>query len=65
MTAQEKLDAILAVVRPLAAKDRHSDSDDFNPNCDSGGNYDDAYAMGEEDGEIGLAYQIEAICLTT
>ena len=42
----------------LSKRDCWSDDDDFNPYEFSGGNYDDAYYGGRDDGEAILAYKI-------
>lgn len=39
----------------LSSKKVRSDDEEFNAYEWSGGNYDDAYSMGEQDGEIILA----------
>ena len=48
MTIKEYLEKI-------AAQKACQDEDDFNPQDYAGGNYDDAFALGEDDGEIFLA----------
>ncbi len=59
MSNEEKLQAISKIVNGYKApKDR---GDDFNPGDASGGNFDDCYAMGSEDGECYLADVIKSI----
>lgn len=45
-------DSDLAALEKLARQERMSDRTDFNPMEMSGSNFDDAYRMGVEDGEI-------------
>ena len=48
----------------LARKKATTENDDFNAFDYSGGNYDDAYYLGAEDGEILLAREIlETFCI--
>ncbi len=61
MTAEEKLAKIIALIQPLAAQGTWADSDDFNPADSSGGNFDDAYYAGADDGETNLARRILGI----
>jgi hypothetical protein len=42
----------------LARRETWTDLDDFNPCVLSGGNYDDAYYAGVQDGETSLAQQL-------
>lgn len=42
-------------LKKLAARDCWCDGDDFSPCAYSGGNYDDAYYGGSDDGETLLA----------
>jgi hypothetical protein len=42
----------------LAMRETWTDSDDFNPYEQSGGNYDDAYYAGRDDGETSLAKRL-------
>lgn len=39
----------------IASQKACQDEEDFNPQDYAGGNYDDAFALGEDDGEIFLA----------
>jgi hypothetical protein len=48
---------IRAVVEPLAAEYEEED-EDFNPYEQSGGNFDDAYRLGEDAGETAFAARI-------
>ncbi len=45
-------------LKPIASKPMRSDAEGFNVYEDSAGNYDDAYTMGVEDGEIGFARRV-------
>lgn len=51
----EKMKALL---EKLASRECWSDDDDFNPYDYCGGNYDDAYYGGCEDGEAQLARRL-------
>jgi hypothetical protein len=42
-------------LRKMAARDCADEDEKFNPMDYSGGNFDDAYAMGQQDGETYLA----------
>jgi hypothetical protein len=42
-------------IKAIAEKQTADSREDFNPMDDSGGNFDDAYYMGTEDGEIYMA----------
>jgi len=56
------IEALKAKLQKVAAKATKTDDEDedFNP-CDwSGGNFDDAYNMGVDDGEIHFAREILA-----
>lgn len=46
---------LLAYLKTVAARDAHSDREDFTPDDAAGGNIDDAYDAGCTDGEIFLA----------
>lgn len=48
----------------LAQKKAYLDNDDFMAYDYSGGNYDDCYSMGSNDGEIFLAREIlDTLCI--
>ena len=52
------MDELIAKLKELAIQTAASDDEDFNANDHSGGNFDDAYDMGCEDGEIMLARKL-------
>jgi hypothetical protein len=54
----EKLAKVIEKLDSIAKKSPHCDKDDFNAYDYSGGNYDDAYALGCDDGERLLAAEI-------
>lgn len=43
---------IIPYLKSVAAQKAYSDSENFNPCDHSGGNYDDAYNLGLDDGDI-------------
>lgn len=50
--------ALIEKLKKLAGRDCWDERDDFNP-CDlSGGNYDDAYYGGVEDGKADIAREV-------
>ena len=49
---------IINRLKHLAKQDTLFDRDDFNPGDACGGNFDDCYNRGLDDGEIGLAREI-------
>lgn len=49
------IEALKAELSALAARGTWTDNEDFNPYDLSGGNFDDAYWGGCEDGETNLA----------
>lgn len=51
---------LLEYLKKLAARETWYDDGDFNPCNFSGGNYDDAYYGGSEDGRTELAREILA-----
>ena len=51
---------LLEMLRKLAGDSADCDDSDFNAMEWSGGNYDDAYSIGRDDGEILLARHILA-----
>lgn len=53
-------DEMAATLGKLAARKCWSDDDDFQADDYAGGNFDDAYAGGVDDGEVGLARVILA-----
>ena len=58
----EKLVKLIALIEKTAEYDtRTDDNEDFNPMDHSGGNFDDCYQMGCEDGEINFARELMAI----
>ena len=58
----EKLAKLIALIEKTAEYDTHTDdNEDFNPMDNSGGNFDDCYQMGCEDGEINFARELIAI----
>ena len=52
------MDELIAKLKALAAQTAATDNDDFSAYDHSGGNFDDAYDMGCEDGEIALAREL-------
>lgn len=54
----EQIKGIVDTIRELAEVEVGSDNENFNPYDASGGNFDDAYQMGLNDGEILLARQL-------
>jgi hypothetical protein len=56
----DKLQELREYLETLAKKSISSDDDEFNAYDDSGGNFDDAYNMGCEDGETLLARELLA-----
>ena len=52
------MEELVKMLKGLAKQDMRSDNDDFNPMDASGGNYDDAYSMGLEDGVVLLARRL-------
>lgn len=52
--SQEMID----LLKRIASQPTLCDNEDFNPYDASGGNYDDAYYMGSEDGYTKLAREI-------
>lgn len=52
------MDELIAKLKVLAVKTAATDNDDFSAYDYSGGQPDDAYEMGCEDGEIALAREI-------
>jgi hypothetical protein len=55
---KKTMDKLKAKLEELAAKKAGFDNPDFNVYDWSGGNYDDAYSLGQDDGEISLARQL-------
>jgi hypothetical protein len=51
-------DRLIGFLKKEAERLIIADTVDFNPQDASGGNYDDAYAMGVEDGRIAMAREI-------
>ncbi len=47
--------SIKEYLEKIARQKACQDEEDFNPQDYAGGNYDDAFALGEDDGEIFLA----------
>ncbi len=47
--------SIKEYLEKIASQKAVQDEEDFNPQDYCGGNYDDAFALGEDDGEIFLA----------
>lgn len=56
----ELSDEFVARIRKLAAQDADYDNEDFEVHACCGGNIDDAYQRGEEQGEISMAREIAA-----
>lgn len=54
----EKIAKLIVEIERVANKTAASDSEDFNAYDASGGNFDDAYQLGTEDGEIFLASRL-------
>lgn len=52
------MDTLIAKLKALSVKKAGFDNKKFNAMAASGGNYDDAYDMGCEDGKIALAREI-------
>jgi len=52
------MDELIAKLKALAGKKAGFDNNKFNAMAASGGNYDDAYDIGCNDGEIALAREI-------
>lgn len=52
------MDELLKKLKELAAKKAGFDNEEFNAMDASGGNFDDAYDMGCDHGEIALAREI-------
>ena len=52
------INALREELTNLAKRELACEQEDFDPQDFSGGNFDDAYAMGERDGEIGFARQL-------
>ena len=52
------MDELIAKLKALSSQTAGTDNEDFNANDYSGGNFDDAYDMGREDGKIALAREI-------
>lgn len=63
MTTEEKLEAIRALVKSDATNtDHYEDEDgDFNPMDLSGGNFDDAFSLGVDQGAGDLARAVLAV----
>lgn len=58
----EKLAKVIALIEKTADyTTRADDTEDFNPMDFSGGNFDDCYQMGCEDGEINFARELMAL----
>ncbi len=55
------LDKIKELIAGIPAPENYHEDDDFNPMDSSGGNFDDAYYMGKEEGRSQLAQQIREI----
>jgi hypothetical protein len=53
-------DALAKEIREYAAKDSRWDDEDFDIDGYSGGQTDDAFEMGVEEGHVQLSYQIAA-----
>lgn len=53
-------DDFVARIRKLAAQNLRTDDEEFEVHSWSGGNVDDAFSMGVDEGEIGLAQDIAA-----
>ena len=51
---------VITYLKTVANKDAHGDSEDFNAYDYSGGNFDDAYQLGVDDGEINMARELMA-----
>ena len=58
LRTSEKMAEIEELLKGIAAKKVKSDEDDFNVFDYSGGNYDDAYSIGVESGEVWLARKL-------
>lgn len=52
------MDELLKKLKELAAKEVAGNDEDFNAMDASGGNFDDAYELGRDDGKIVLALQL-------
>mgnify|MGYP006284910695 CR=1 FL=1 len=57
----EKLEKILALIEKTAESDAFSDDEDFNVQDHAGGNFDDAYALGVDDGYTLFARELKSI----
>lgn len=58
----DKLAKLITLIEKTAAFKAHSDgNEDFNPHDYSGGNIDDAYQLGYDDGEIKFARRLMSI----
>ena len=53
-------DEFVAKIRKMAKKDMDWEDDDFEVHSYCGGNVDDAYQRGEEQGELSMAREIAA-----
>lgn len=58
MSVIEKLDSVLEYLKALARHECRHQGDDFIPSECFGGNFDDAYWGGTEDGATDLARQL-------
>ena len=57
----EKLSLLIALINAMSKKKSNLDDPDFSVYDYSGGNFDDAYAMGCSDGEISFAKELKNI----
>jgi len=55
------MEKLIALINAKAAEKARGDNDEFNAMDWSGGNFDDAYSIGTDDGEIFFARQLKAL----
>lgn len=61
MTPEQKLEAIRNMIAPYVGRELRTDAEDFMVDDYAGDNFDDAFQMGIDEGEIMLSQSIQAI----
>lgn len=51
-------DSTYRLLVDLSREELHNEAEDFNAGEASGGNFDDAYLFGQEDGEVSIARMV-------
>lgn len=61
MITNESIAEVLKKIEKVTEREVRSDDPKFNPMDWSGGNFDDAYAMGVADGKVMLARELKVL----